>query len=56
MLRRARDTFSKAYRSSLVGGALGARIAKTVPNEVARKMLVVVGAILTAAFAWRYWF
>jgi uncharacterized membrane protein YfcA len=40
---------------AMVGGALGARVAKSVSNEVARRMLVVVGAILTIVFAWRYW-
>jgi uncharacterized membrane protein YfcA len=40
---------------ALAGGAIGARTAQVVSNEAARRMVVVVGAILTAAFAWRYW-
>jgi uncharacterized membrane protein YfcA len=41
---------------AVAGGFAGASIARWVPNELARRMVVVVGAILTAAFAWRYWF
>jgi uncharacterized membrane protein YfcA len=41
---------------ALIGAIIGARIAQVVPNSVARVMVVVVGAVLTVAFAWRYWF
>ena len=40
---------------ALVGSIIGARLSQVVPNEVARVMVVVLGAVLTAAFAWRYW-
>jgi len=39
-----------------LGAWLGSRIARVLPNEVARLLVVVVGALLTIAFAWRYWF
>lgn len=38
-----------------VGAILGVRIARILPNEVARSLVVGVGALLTVAFAWRYW-
>jgi uncharacterized membrane protein YfcA len=41
---------------ALAGGFLGARVARWISNEAARWMVVVIGAILTIAFAWRYWF
>ena len=41
---------------ALVGAVLGARLAQVLPNEIARALVVVVGALLTGAFAWRYWF
>jgi uncharacterized membrane protein YfcA len=52
-----------AWRQALVmmagavaGAVLGARLAQVLPNEVARALVVLVGAALTLAFAWRYWF
>ena len=41
---------------ALVGGILGARLAQIVPREIMRAVVVVMGALLTAIFAWRYWF
>jgi uncharacterized membrane protein YfcA len=41
---------------TLLGGLIGARVAQIMPNAVARRMVVVVGALLTVIFAWRYWF
>jgi uncharacterized membrane protein YfcA len=38
-----------------LGALLGSRIARVLPNEVARWLVVGVGAVLTVAFAWRYW-
>jgi hypothetical protein len=35
---------------------LGSRIARVLPNDAARWLLVAIGAALTVAFAWRYWF
>jgi uncharacterized membrane protein YfcA len=39
-----------------LGAVLGTRIARVLPNEGARWLLVAIGATLTVAFAWRYWF
>jgi uncharacterized protein len=41
---------------ALVGALIGARLAQIVPREIMRVVVVAVGALLTAAFAWRYWF
>lgn len=41
---------------ALVGALIGARLAQIVPREVMRVVVVVVGAVLTFAFARRYWF
>ncbi len=41
---------------TLAGALVGARLAQVMPNQAARGLVVVVGAVLTAAFAWRYWF
>jgi uncharacterized membrane protein YfcA len=40
---------------TVAGGLLGAYIARMLPHHVMRVVVVVVGAVLTAAFAWRYW-
>lgn len=41
---------------TIVGGYIGAHIARILPREVVRVMIVVIGAVLTVAFARRYWF
>jgi uncharacterized membrane protein YfcA len=41
---------------ALAGGLIGARIAQVVPHAVMRVAVTAVGALLTIAFAWRYWF
>jgi uncharacterized membrane protein YfcA len=41
---------------TLVGGLIGARLAQVMPNHAARTLVVFMGALLTAVFAWRYWF
>lgn len=41
---------------TMIGGLAGARLARLVPRHVMRVAVVVVGALLTALFAWRYWF
>jgi hypothetical protein len=38
-----------------IGALLGVRLARLLPNTVARSLVVGVGALLTVAFAWRYW-
>jgi uncharacterized membrane protein YfcA len=40
---------------ALVGAFIGARLAQVVPREVMRVVVVAMGALLTGAFAWRYW-
>jgi uncharacterized membrane protein YfcA len=40
----------------LIGGFCGAHLARRVPQQFMRVVVVVVGALLTAVFAWRYWF
>ena len=40
----------------VIGGYCGAHLARVIPQGVMRIVVVVVGAALTAAFAWRYWF
>jgi len=39
----------------LVGGFLGGRLARVFPAEVARGVVITVGAALTLVYAWRYW-
>jgi hypothetical protein len=41
---------------NVAGGLLGASVARVMPRQVMRIAVVVVGALLTAYFAWRYWF
>jgi uncharacterized membrane protein YfcA len=41
---------------TIVGGLIGARIARVIPRNVVRVLIVLVGAALTVAFAKRYWF
>ncbi len=38
------------------GGLLGSHIARVIPRNVVRILIVVVGAMLTVTFARRYWF
>lgn len=40
----------------VAGGLLGSYIARMIPQHVMRVFVVAMGALLTAAFAWRYWF
>ena len=41
---------------TIAGGLIGAQLARVIPRNVVRVLIVVVGAVLTVAFAWRYWF
>jgi uncharacterized membrane protein YfcA len=41
---------------TIAGGLLGSYIARMIPQQVMRVFVVVMGAALTVAFAWRYWF
>jgi hypothetical protein len=40
---------------TLVGGLAGAWLARMIPREIMRVAVVLVGALLTVFFAWRYW-
>ena len=40
----------------LAGAFCGAHLARRVPQAAMRVVIVVVGAALTAVFAWKYWF
>jgi uncharacterized membrane protein YfcA len=40
----------------IAGGLLGSYIARLIPQWIMRIFVVAMGALLTAAFAWRYWF
>jgi uncharacterized membrane protein YfcA len=40
----------------LVGSVIGARIARYAPKETMRWVVTLIGAVLTAVYAWRYWF
>ena len=41
---------------TIVGGLAGASLARVLPRQVMRIAVIVVGALLTVYFAWRYWF
>ena len=40
---------------ALVGGFLGGRLARILPPNLIRRIVVTVGTILTVIYAWRYW-
>jgi uncharacterized membrane protein YfcA len=40
---------------ALLGGLIGGRLAKVVPRELMRIVVVAIGALLTVIYAWRYW-
>jgi uncharacterized protein len=41
---------------TLVGGLAGSHLARVIPRDIVRVLIVGVGAALTVAFAYRYWF
>jgi uncharacterized membrane protein YfcA len=41
---------------TIIGGQIGASIARVAPREVMRVAVTAVGALLTIYFAWAYWF
>jgi uncharacterized membrane protein YfcA len=41
---------------TVAGGLIGSYVARMMPQRVMRVFVVVMGAMLTVAFAWRYWF
>ncbi len=40
---------------ALVGGFLGGRLARVLPPDLMRGIVITVGTILTVIYAWRYW-
>ncbi len=40
---------------ALVGGFLGGRLTRVLPPRAVRAVVIAVGAVLTAVYAWRYW-
>jgi uncharacterized protein len=40
---------------ALVGGFLGGRLARVLPPDLVRSIVITVGTILTSVYAWRYW-
>jgi hypothetical protein len=41
---------------ALIGGLIGVRLIQVMRREMMRGIVVVAGALLTAVFAWSYWF
>lgn len=41
---------------SIAGGLAGSHLARVIPRQVVRVLVVAMGAVLTVAFARRYWF
>ncbi len=40
---------------AIIGGFLGGRLARVLPPETMRRIVIAVGAILTVVYARRYW-
>jgi uncharacterized membrane protein YfcA len=40
----------------LVGGFCGAHLSRRIPQQFMRVVVILVGALLTGIFAWKYWF
>jgi uncharacterized membrane protein YfcA len=41
---------------TVTGGLTGAWLARIVPRQIMRVAVIILGALLTIYFAWRYWF
>lgn len=41
---------------ALIGALIGAQIARRAPRNIMRVVVIAVGCLLTAVYAWRYWF
>jgi uncharacterized membrane protein YfcA len=41
---------------ALVGGLIGAQIARHAPRDIMRVVVIAIGCLLTVIYAWRYWF
>jgi uncharacterized membrane protein YfcA len=40
---------------AVIGGFLGGRLARVLPPEAMRWIVITVGTVLTAVYAYRYW-
>jgi uncharacterized membrane protein YfcA len=40
---------------ALAGGFVGGRLARVLPAAWVRRVVIVVGSLLTAVYGWRYW-
>jgi hypothetical protein len=40
---------------AVIGGFIGGRLARVLPSELMRRIVIVVGAVLTLIYARRYW-
>jgi uncharacterized membrane protein YfcA len=47
---------SAMLAGALAGGALGVRLIAVLPPSVMRILVTVAGSLMTAIYAWRYWF
>jgi uncharacterized protein len=47
---------SAMLAGALAGGALGARLIAVLPPPVMRILVTAAGSVMTAIYAWRYWF
>lgn len=41
---------------ALVGGLIGAQVARYAPRDIMRVVVIAVGCLLTIVYSWRYWF
>jgi hypothetical protein len=40
----------------VIGGVAGGHLARVAPTGLMRIVIVLIGAALTVAYTWRYWF
>jgi hypothetical protein len=40
---------------AIIGGFVGGKLARVLPSELMRRIVIVVGAVLTVVYARRYW-
>lgn len=41
---------------ALIGGLIGAQVARYAPRDIMRVVVIAVGCLLTIVYSWRYWF
>ncbi len=44
------------FAGGAVGGYLGGRLIRVLPARVVQSVVVTIGSVMTAIYAWRYWF